>query len=134
MPGEEGQQTVMGKARPYKLVPPLTRDSVITWDYNMKAFIRQTKAWRKFLPTGDKHTWRPTKDDVTNGLVVNNDVDGTEELRNDFANYLTCIATHCPANFFNTVMQESTSYQWIIDRINKTFNLQTKGEHFLRGN
>ena len=97
------EQTTIGKARPYKLVPPLTRDSVQTWDYNMKAFIRQTKAWRQFLPPNGAHkTWRATKDNETNGL---NDADAEkqEELRMDFANFLTCVATHCPPNFFITV-------------------------------
>ena len=70
--------------KPYKLVPPLTRDSVLTWDYNMKAFIRQNKEWRKFLPSGTKNTWTATKSDDTNGLVVlingQNDDDKTEDL------------------------------------------------------
>ena len=66
----ERESDSVGKTRPYKLTPPLTRDSVLTWDYNMKAFIRQTKAWRQFLPSGTKNSWMATKGDDTNGLRV----------------------------------------------------------------
>ena len=31
-------------------------------------------------------------------------------------------------------MQESTSYQWIINKVNETFNLKMRGKYFLRGN
>lgn len=88
----------------------------------------------KVLPSGTNNTWTFTKVDVINGLVVFGDDDGTEELRSDFAHFLTCMATHCPANILYTVMNESTSYDWILNMLNKPFNLQTKGEHFLHGN
>ena len=54
--------------KPYKLTPPLTRDSVITWDYNQRAYSRQNKEWRKYLPGGTCNTWKAAKADPTYGL------------------------------------------------------------------
>ena len=48
-----------------------------------------------------------------------------------FEDFLTCLATHSPPNFFDTIMEEATSYNWVIDKIYETFNLKAKGEHFL---
>ena len=136
MPPRDDTDSV-SRVKPYKLQTPVTRDGLVTWNYNMKAFTRHNKAWRPFLPAGTKNTWTATRLDPTNGLSVREngiqDDNKTQDLRDDFANFLTCVATHCPPNFFSTVMEESTSYQWIIDMIERTFNLQTKGEHFLRG-
>ena len=137
--------------KPYKLTPPLTRDSVITWDYNQRAYSRQNKLWRKYLPGGTSSTWTATKVDPTHGIKVmktrTRQVDGvdvtedtdqiddekTDDARSAFEDFLTCLAVNSPPAFFTTVMQESTSYTWVIDKINETFNLKTRGEHFLRG-
>ena len=132
------QDGAVGKAKPYKLKPPYTRDAVLTWNYNMRAFIKQNQNWRQFMRGGAHEEWTATKHDETNGLAVQdaagarNDAE-TTQLRDHFENFITCVATHCPQDFFSTVVEESTSYNWVVATIEKTFELQTKGEHFLRG-
>ena len=105
------------KAKPYKLKPsdgPMTRDDVSLWEYTLLAACRQVADWIKFLPGGDNANWTPTDQDITNGLQDDNRQIQTK-LRSDFANFLTCVATHCPTGFINTVMRESSSFANILE-------------------
>ena len=131
--------------KPYKLKAtdgPMTRDDLSSWEYNMQSFCRQTVAWQKFLPGGTRADWKASDADETNGLVVMKaepnqaveDEDKTNELRSAFKDFLTCVAIHCPTGFTTTVERESTSWKWIIKLVKETFNLNTRGEHFLAGN
>ena len=116
---------------------PLSRDDVSTWIFTVKSFARQN-TWSNFLPTGANKYWTCTDDDENNGMTVNKadgsvDVDESNKLRENFQDFLTAVAANCPAGFTETVIRESTSFQWIVEKINKTFNLTTKGENFLDG-
>ena len=108
----------------------MTRDDVSLWEYTLLASCRQIADWQQFLPGGDKAAWTATDEDTTNGLNGDNAA-GTTKLRNDFKNFLTCIATHCPTGFMDTVMRESTSFQEIVQQIKTTYGLDSKGEKFL---
>ena len=121
------------KAKPFKLKPTegcMTRDDVSLWEYTLLAACRQLADWQKFLPGGEKSNWIATDEDVNNGL---NDADRPTQtkLRNDFANFLTCVATHCPTGFMDTVMRESTSFKGIVQQIKTTYGLDSRGEKFL---
>ena len=121
------------KAKPYKLKPSdgiMTRDDVSLWEYTLLASCRQIADWLKFLPGGENSTWCATDEDATNGLN-NVTVAVQTKLRNDFANFLTCVATHCPTGFMDTVMRESTSFKTIVAQIKTTYGLDSKGEKFL---
>ena len=122
------------KAKPYKLKPSdgiMSRDDVSHWEYTMLASCRQVADWQQFLPPNGQHmTWLSADEDEHNGLE-NDNAAVQRKLRNDFANFLTCIATHCPVGFMDTVLRESTSFKWIVRQIKTTFNLDAKGEKFL---
>lgn len=121
------------KAKPYKLKPTdgvMTRDDVSLWEYTLLAACRQVTDWVKFLPGKDKETWQATDDDSTNGLT-GEDATATAKIQADFADFLTCVATHCPTGFMDTVMRESTSFKGIVQQIKTTFGLDSKGEKFL---
>ena len=122
------------KAKPYKLKPSdgvMTRDDVSLWEYTLLASCRQMTDWQKFLPPGGEHqNWTSSDEDEYNGLY-NDNVATQRKLRNDFANFITCIATHCPTGFMDTVLRESTSFKSIVKQIKTTFNLDSKGEKFL---
>ena len=62
------------------------------------------------------------------------DIDATETLKNNFMDFLTFVATHCPSGFINIIMRESSSFDWIIKRLHETYDLETRGENFLKGN
>ena len=71
-----------------------------------------------------------TDEDATNGLT---DADAARQtkLRNDFANFLTCVATYCPTGFMDTILREFTSFKGIIQKIISSYDLDCKGEKFL---
>ena len=122
------------KAKPYKLKPSdgiMTRDDVSHWEYTMLAACRQVADWQQFLPPNGEHReWISTDEDEHNGLEHDNAAT-QRKLRKDFANFLTCLATHCPVGFMDTVLRESTSFRGIVRQIKTTFNLDAKGEKFL---
>ena len=108
----------------------------------MQSVCRQNRDWQPFLPGGTGQDWTPGDEDPTHGIEDimrpapnQNQVDrrATDKARSDFKDFLTCVATYCPDGFIQTVMNESSSYNWIINLIKTTFNLQTKGSHFLAG-
>jgi hypothetical protein len=139
------------RRKPYKLKSPVTRDSFLTWDLNHQSFCRQDADFRKFLPGGTMTTWTAFDEDETRGIAVmkKNPVGGafllddngdqipddvtTDRLRASLSDFLVCLGTYGPENFMHTVVQEATSYNWVIDRIKATFKLDTKGMGFLAG-
>ena len=118
----------------------MSRDDLCSWEYNMLSFCRQTESLQAFLPGGTKTDWKASDEDETNGLIVMKqdgsaqDDDKTDKLRSAFKDFLNCVAVHCPTGFTETVQRESISWKWIIKQVKDTFNLNTKGEHFLGGN
>ena len=120
--------------KPYKLKPtdgPMSRDDLSTWDYNLQSFCRQVENWSQFLLSGMKQKWTATDEDPTNGLEADTE-EATKKLRSTFKDFLTCVATSCPTGFMETVMRESTSYTWVLQKIKETFGLNTKGKDFLQ--
>ena len=136
------------QVKPYKLKATseshITRDDFITWKYNLQSFLRQKTEWSLFMPGGDYTEWTCLDEDATRGLVIN-PVDIADEnsrqeakqktflLRGQNEDLLTCVATFCPSGFYEFVMRESTSLQWIYDQILSTYNLQTKRQDVLNG-
>ena len=122
------------KAKPYKLKPSegvMTRDDVSLWEYTLLASCRQIQDWQKFLPpSGEQQNWTSLDEDENNGFY-NDNAATQRKLRNDFANFITCVATHCPTGFMDTVLRESTSFKGIVKQIKTTYNLDSKGEKFL---
>ena len=117
----------------------------------MKAFTGATHVWTCFLPGGTLDTWLPLDEDLGRGIVIHpiqvndpNDrqavdyahtaaLNRTNQTRCDLTAFLTCWATYSPEGFFDSIMRESTSVQWILDQIDNTFDLQTKKENLLAG-
>ena len=96
------------------------------------------------MPGGEHAEWTCLDEDATRGLVMH-PVDITDEnarneakdrtflLRGHNEDFLTCVATFCPTGFYEFVIRESTSLQWIYDQILSTYNLQTKRQDVLNG-
>ena len=138
--------TFNARAKPYKLKPSegdkISRDDIATWSYTILACSRQVKEWKSFLPEAENSTWTAKSEDETYGLIITKmehgeeieDEDKSEELRTNLLDFLTFVATHCPSGFMTMVMRESTSFEWIMKQLQSTYDLDTRGEHFLAGN
>ena len=132
-----------------KLKSPVTRDSFLTWDLNHRSFCRQNVDWLQFLPGGTNSTWKRFDEDETQGIqvfktemreqggqqvrVTLNELDNeaTNKARAALQEFLSILGTYAPENFIHTVVYESTSYNWVLDKIKTTFSLNTKGLGFL---
>ena len=125
-----------------KLEKPVTRDSFLTWNLNYQSYCRQNPAFRKFLPGGTLTTWKAYDEDETRGINVIKvnaagadvlDDEATDATRSALSEFLSSLGGFYPENFTHTVVFESTSYNWVMDRIKITFKLETKGIGFLTG-
>ena len=113
--------------KPYKLKPSgdnLSRDDLATWQQVLLSHMRQADTWRPFLPGGGKADWVAADSGEENDGWTNGD-------KAAFQDFLTCLATFSPTGFNETIKRESTSFTWVIDLIKSTFELKTRGEHFL---
>ena len=136
------------QVKPYKLKATtesyITRDDFVTWKYNLQSFLRQKTEWSPFMPGGEYAEWTCLDDDTTRGLITNpvdiSDENSRQEakeksflLQGHNEDFLTCVATFCPSGFYEFIIRESTSLQWIYDQILSTYNLQTKRQEVLNG-
>ena len=126
--------------KPYKLKASgeaISRDDLNTWKHILLGFIRQNENWTQFLEGEANGTWVCSDKDISNGLVAppantQSETDAaSRKLRAHFKDFLTCVATYAPQGFGETILRESTSFRWIISLLQRTFGLETKGEHFL---
>ena len=87
-------------------------------------------------------TWKAYDEDETRGIRIMKtnatgdqilDDEATDTTRSNLSEFLSTLGGFCPDNFTHTVVFESTSYNWVIDRIKTTFKLETKGIGFLAG-
>ena len=126
------------RRKTYKLKEPVTRDSFNTWDLNHRAFCRQDKDWQQFLPSGTRENWA-AYEDATRGITItkvdngNNvlDKEQTNKVRSALEDFLVTLGPYALEHFLYTVINEATSYKWVLNRIKTTFRLNTRGVSFL---
>ena len=139
------------RLKPTKLKSPVTRDTFYTWTLNHKAFCRQNPDWLQFLPGSlGFSSWVPYNEDEIRGILIPRtdgqgreqrdgqgviipDMQATNKARAALESFLVCLGTYCPDMFMHTVVQESSSFNWVMDKIKKTFKLETKGLGVLAG-
>lgn len=136
----------MSKAKlptPHKLQSVgVTRDDFETWWHFVKIYCQQNTDYTQFFPGGSYSTWTAETRDSTRGITVEPDpnhdnplaaaelaVAQTTKTRLLLTSLLTTIAAFCPEGTFKPVLAESTSIQWIHDRISKVCKIQTTGRH-----
>ena len=116
----------------------ITRDDFETWWHFVKIYCQQNTDYNHFFPGGKYSQWTAETRDATRGISVNpdevnNEVDTavaeTMKIRLQLSSLLTTIAAFCPEGTFKPVLSESTSIQWIHDRIAKVCKIQTTGRH-----
>ena len=136
----------MSKAKlptPHKLQSVgISRDDFETWWHFVKIYCQQNTDYTQFFPEGRHARWVAETRDATRGITVepvNNAPDPlaaaelataeTVKARLLLSSLLTTIAAFCPEGTFKPVLSESTSIQWIHDRIAKVCKIQTTGRH-----
>ena len=120
----------------------ITRDDFETWWHFVKIYCQQNTDYNQFFPGGKYSQWTAETRDATRGISVDpaeGDGDITQraaaavaetmKIRLLLSSLLTTIAAFCPEGTFKPVLSESTSIQWIHDRIAKVCKIQTTGRH-----
>ena len=86
-------------------------------------YLHHVVKWQdgQFLPGQERQNWTATDEDADNGVEIM-DENGlneelTDEFRRNFADFFTCVATHCPSGFMDTLMRESASFKNIANQI-----------------
>ena len=52
-------------------------------------------------------------------------------MRSALQEFLDCLAAFCPEHYYTMVQTESTSYNWVMERIQEVYNLDSRGARFL---
>ena len=88
-------------------------------------------------------TWIATDEDDTNGLRAPGIVsvppaagdmtaaEASTKLQATFYSFMSCLQRFAPTGYSETILRESTSFNWVLNHINEAYGLETKGEHFL---
>ena len=122
------------KRRAVKLEPPITRDKFLNWDLNHKSFCRQNPEWKQFLPGGSNSTWKRCDEDETQGIkvfktemqevggrqvevtIAEVDQAATDKTLAALQDFLLTLGACAPEDYMFTVTNESTSYNWVMNR------------------
>ena len=83
---------------------------------------------KKWKPRSETKTFGITFTKTEEGRGQVEDVDKSVKWRNLLQDFLTTIGTYAPDNFINTILEESTSYEWIIEKISEVFQLSNRGK------
>lgn len=122
----------------------ITRDTLDCWWNILLTYCRQSTEYASFFPGNAYANWTAECRDVTRGIVVEPDPNAddeeaalrraetqTELKRCYLATLLTTIASFAPDGMFRSITAESTSLQWIYNRIKTACNVQTAGRHLV---
>ena len=129
------------RRRALLLKKPITRDSFTKWDMNNRSFYRQFQEYIQFLPDGTRPTWTAYSVDRTRGITIMKmeganqvlDEEKTNKTRAALEDFLLSAGSNCPEHYLSMVRLDSTSYTWILDKLEEAYQLDTKGIRFLAG-
>jgi hypothetical protein len=137
--------------KPYKLDHTnLSLDKLDGWWTILISFAGSDTRYVKFLTGGLNANWTAADEDRTRGLTVAAEYPenataaqrrtadeaaaiASHKIRSELQELLSLIGSYSPEGLFRPITQESSSIQWIIDIIKRTFNLQTRGENLVTG-
>ena len=120
------------------------KDEFETFWHILLTYCQQDSDYIDFFEGGNFSTWQALSSNPTRGITV--PTDATEERidaaratreanrlsclkRATLNSLLTTIAAYCPEGLFKTVITDSTSIQWIRNRLIQVCNIETNGRH-----
>ena len=146
-------------ASPYELDERPTLITLKKWFNVLKIYCEQNEEFDVFFEDGDNTTWIAKSIDSTRGIVVHprqavaaveadedegieavDEVDGitaeqarvlTRQRRKDLNALLNIYAHVVPENYYDMVIENATSIQWIFTKMAESLGLQTTKQYFL---
>ena len=140
-----------------KVLPPqqlpqtgVTPVSFKVWKSTLMVYLSQRDAYRRFLPGGVYHTWtaadidpdrinalhandQPVAGPNANQAAVQQAIDDRLAMRRlELETMLSQIASLCCTSDYEDVMAYSINLNWIWTHLEKTYNIEKKGVHFMK--
>ena len=104
------------------------------WEDQLRTYLLQFDDYNLFLDSdGIYREWRAAED-YPNRLAVHYAPDQAADLtkrRNQLRTLLSIVAKCCSDADYSPVLQHSTSFEWIVQKIREDNDIQRKGIHFL---
>ena len=115
------------------------------WFNILETYNQQNDEFLLFYTGGEHDTWSAKSTDPTRGITVAaraaagniaaiNDADAaqmTRTRRRDLNALLNNYANYVPENYYELILDEATSIQWIFDKLAESLSLQTTKQYFL---
>ena len=130
---------------PYRLeCKGVTRDHLDNWWNTVLVYCRQSTEYVCFFQGNTHAEWKAETKDATRGILIEPNAEAenealeaqrattqTELKRCYLSTMLTTIASFSPDGMFRSIVSESTSLQWIFNRIKTACNVQSTGRHIV---
>ena len=119
------------------------KDDFETFWHILITYCQQDYEYMDFFEGGTLSQWRALAVDNTRGInitatedEINNSATAAEDARKKtlmkraaLNSLLTTIAAYCPYGMFKSIITDSTSIEWIKQRLIKVCNVETNGRH-----
>lgn len=120
------------------------KDEFETFWHILLTYCQQDAGYLDFFPGGQFERWEAQSSNLSRGIIIQpNPTDAlldnasavrdantkTALKRASLNSLLTTIAAYCPDGLFKTVLNDSTSINWIRQRLTKVCNIETSGRH-----
>ena len=116
------------------------KDEFETFWHILLTYCQQDAGYLDFFPGGQFERWEAQSSNLSRGIIIQpNPTDAlldnaaavrdantkTALKRASLNSLLTTIAAYCPDGLFKTVLNDSTSINWIRQRLTKVCNIET---------
>ena len=116
---------------PEKLHPEILSDTKFEiWKDKLECFLATNSEFRQFLPPKGKHqTWQAAEKnpDRIPDNPDDTDTSNIEDVRRHLKTMLTVISDFIHEDSYYPISRQSTSLQWIYNKIQRDYNIQKQG-------
>ena len=115
----------------------LSEQGFQTWKTELRIYLNQNEEFLEFMPGGLYPKWEPAEEGerltvkAKKGDPPVDDVVDLAKRNRDLDLFLSLIAKTVSQDHYQVIMENSTSLDWIYDKLREDYDIQTKGIHFL---
>jgi len=115
----------------------LSEQGFQTWKTELRIYLNQEDKFLVFMPGGLYAKWEPAEEGTRlkvkakKGVPLVDDEVDLDSRNRDLDLFLSLIAKTVSENHYPVIMENSTSLDWIYNKLREDYDIQTKGIHFL---
>ena len=102
------------------------------WRETLEVYLEVEEKFRKFLPGGRYQKWTPAETNE-NRIIRAIEPDKTEDLqdiRRELRQFISIITKYVHQDYYNPIQRQSSSLQWIYDKLREDYDIKVRGIHF----